>query len=80
MTLEFWQSFLGWNLVIHWSILLVWVILLKWAPSPIYKLHNYWVPITKQAFSMIHYGGIGLYKLLIFVFVMVPYLVLLILN
>jgi hypothetical protein len=80
MTIAMWQSFLGWSLVIHWGILILWVVFIKWMPSPIYKLHNYWVPITKQAFSMIHYGGIGLYKLLIIVFNLVPYCALMLIS
>ncbi len=80
MTLEILQSFLGWSLVINWSVFLLWVIVLKLYPDFAYKAHSYWVPVTRESFNSIHYGGMGLYKLFIFFFLMVPYFVLLIIK
>lgn len=77
MTMEFWQSFLGWNALVHLGILIFWVVVLKLAPDFVYKAHNYWVPISKESFNSIHYGGMGIYKLFIFFFLLVPYFVLL---
>lgn len=76
--MDMWQSFLGWSLVIHWSILLIWVLAFKFSSDYIYKIHNNWVSIKRETFNSIHYGGMGLYKLLIFFFLMVPYFILLI--
>ena len=39
-------------------------------------MHNRWLKISEQAFYITNYAGIGLYKLLIFIFLLVPYLVL----
>lgn len=78
MTIDVWQSFLGWNLIIHWGILLLWMLAFKSAANFIYNIHSHWVPIKRETFNAIHYGGMGLYKLLIFFFLMVPYFVLLI--
>lgn len=73
MTIDIWQGFLGWSLLINFSILLIWVLVIKYAHDYVYQMHNYWVSITNESFNNIHYGGIGLYKLLIVVFNLVPY-------
>ena len=80
MDLTTWQSFLGWSLLINWLVLILWVLMVKFMRDRIYQMHNYWIPISPEAFNAIHYGGIGLYKLLIFMFNLVPYLALLIIS
>ncbi len=80
MKMDLLQSFLGWNLIINWGVLLLWAFILKFYPDFMHKMHSYWVPISREAFNSIHYGGMGIYKLLIFVFIMVPYFVLLIIK
>ncbi len=80
MNLDLLQSFLGWSLIINWSVFLLWIVVFKLNPDFVYKAHSYWVPITRDSFNAIHYGGMGLYKLLIFFFLMVPYFSLLIIE
>lgn len=80
MDLAAWQSLLGWSLLINWAVLILWVLMFRFARDFVYQMHNYWIPISSEAFNAIHYGGIGLYKLLIFVFNLAPYLALLIIS
>ncbi|MBT3186277.1 MAG: hypothetical protein HN828_05180 [Candidatus Thioglobus sp.] len=80
MTIAMWQSFFGWSLLINWSVLIVWILVIKLAPDFVYRVHSYWLPISRASFNAIHYGGIGLYKLFIFFFLMTPYFVLMIIK
>lgn len=80
MTLDMWQSFFGWSLVINYLILVFWSLMVLYARDFVYRLHTYFIPISDEAFNNMHYGGMGLYKLLIFVFNLVPYLALLIIT
>jgi hypothetical protein len=80
MTIQLWQSFLGWSVVINSTVVIFWVLMIKYAYNYTYQMHHYWIPISKESFNAIHYGGIGLYKLAIFVFNLVPYFALLLIN
>ncbi|ALE53187.1 hypothetical protein SP60_01510 [Candidatus Thioglobus autotrophicus] len=74
------QSFLGWSLAINIAVLLSWVLAIKYAHDYVYQVHTYWISITNESFNNIHYGGIGLYKLLIVVFNLVPYFALMLVS
>jgi len=70
------QSFLLWCSVINISILLVWFAMFVVAHDFIYDLHSRWFKISHETFNTIHYGGMGFWKLLVFLFNIVPYTVL----
>jgi hypothetical protein len=80
MTITIFQSFLGWSLAINIAVLLSWVLAIKYAHDYVYQVHTYWISITNESFNSIHYGGIGLYKLLIVVFNLVPYFALMLVS
>ncbi|MDC0407034.1 hypothetical protein OAM82_00075 [Candidatus Thioglobus sp.] len=80
MTVQMWQSFLGWSVVINSTVVILWVLMIKYAYNYTFKMHSYWIPISKESFNAIHYGGIGLYKLAIFMFNLVPYFVLMMIS
>ncbi|WPE16142.1 DUF6868 family protein [Candidatus Thioglobus autotrophicus] len=80
MTITIFQSFLGWSLAINIAVLLSWVLAIKYAHDYVYQVHTYWISITNESFNNIHYGGIGLYKLLIVVFNLVPYFALMLVS
>ena len=68
--------FLGWSTVLHYGLLALWFIMFMLARSFIYKLHSRWFPMSENQFNVIHYSGILLYKLFVFVFFLGPYVVL----
>ncbi len=70
------QSFLGWCALINTAILLWWFGLIIFAKNWIYSMHRKWFDISEQAFEQINYGGLGLCKLINFMFFVIPYLVL----
>lgn len=72
----FLKELLGWSLLINFGILLWWVIMLKIAHDWIYSMHRWWgfKNLSAEKFDEIQYSGMAFYKLLIFVFNVVPYL------
>ena len=65
-------EFLLWNAAINYSILLLWVGMYLFAHEWMYRLHARWFAISREAFDMLNYGGIGLYKLGNILFFLVP--------
>lgn len=76
MAIELLQKMLAWSLVINYSLLLLWFVFFIFMHDFVYKIHSKWFKISKETFDAMHYGGIGLFKLLVFVFNLVPYLAL----
>ena len=80
MTLAELKTFLGWLTLINYGILVFWffnIIVLKEA---VFRIHSSIFKMTMEQFNVIHYCGLGLFKLLIFVFNLAPYCVLLIMD
>ncbi len=75
MTYEMLHDFFGWGALLSYGLLLVWFIFFSLAPNFIVKVHGKWFDITKEDFHRIHYFTMALYKILIFVFFLVPYVV-----
>lgn len=76
MSMEEWINLLAWSLLINYTILLVWVVVFIFFKDWIRSLHGRWFDIPAQQFDVIHYMLMGIYKLLILLFNLVPYLVL----
>ena len=71
------QHVLGWGVVVHYAILLVWFGVFVFARCGLYRLHGRFFPsLTPAAFDAIHYGGMAVYKVMVLVFWLVPWLVL----
>ncbi len=76
MTLETLRDMLGWCAVINYSFLLWWFLAFSFARKWIYRLHSKWFHLSVETFDAIHYGGMGLFKIGIFLFNLVPYIAL----
>jgi hypothetical protein len=76
MTLEDIRHALGWCAVINLGILLWWAFFILLARDWTYRMHRRWFKITEEAFDTIHYAGIGLFKIGVLLFNVVPYLAL----
>jgi hypothetical protein len=70
-------AFLLWGAAINYAVLLLWVGVFLFAHESMYRLHTRWFSISREAFDMLNYGGIGLYKLGNILFFLVPALALL---
>ena len=73
MTLETLHDLLFWAIVINSSILITWLAMICLAKDFIYRKHTHWFKISKEHFDAIHYTGLTFYKIMIFIFCVVPY-------
>ena len=76
MSMELWQSFLGWCTFINVVLLLVWVLGHWLAHDFIYGFHSRLFKMSVETFDGIHYAGMATYKIAIFMLNLVPYLAL----
>ena len=74
------RNVLMWCTIIDYGILLLWFAMFRLAGDWMYRIHSKWFPMSKDAFNVIHYSGIGLFKLVVFAFNLVPFVALLIVG
>lgn len=70
------QRFFLWGAVINYGILMVWFLAIWFAKGWIHGLHGRWFKLTPEQFDAIHYTGISIYKILVLVLFLVPWIVL----
>ena len=73
MELEAIRAFFAWCSVINMGLLLWWALFLLLAHDWTYRLHSKWFKISVEQFDTIHYAGIAIFKLGVFMFNLVPY-------
>ena len=76
MTVEWLSQVLGWCLLINFSLLLLWFGFFALAHDWMYRLHTTWFALSTERFDAIHYAGMALFKLLVMIFNLAPYLAL----
>jgi hypothetical protein len=76
MTLETIRAFLGWCTVINYGVLVIWFLMFAFAHDWVRKLHARWFRLPAAHFDVIHYAGMGLFKLGIFFLNLAPYIAL----
>lgn len=74
MTLAYLHDFLLWCLTINYGILLLWFLVFLLARDWMFKIHTKWFAIPADRFDSIHYSLIGLYKIGILLFNLVPFI------
>ena len=74
MTFEILRDILAWASVINIVALLFWFLLFTMAHEWIFRVHGKWFKISMEKFDEIHYGGMALFKIGIFLFNLGPYL------
>lgn len=72
MDLDFWCRFLLYTLALNYSILMLWFLLIVFARDWVKQLHGQRFQLSDLTFDAIHYGGMALYKVGIFLFNLVP--------
>jgi hypothetical protein len=76
MTVEIIRDVLAWCAVINYGLLLWWFLVFALAHDWMYRFHSKWFNFSVDTFDAIHYAGIALFKIAIFLFNLVPYLAL----
>ena len=80
MTIEGARSFLLWCTVINYGILLVWLLAFVFAHQWFQDIHGRWFHLSRDQFDALHYAGMGIFKIGIMLFNLVPFVVLSILG
>ena len=73
MEIEMIKDFLLWCAVINMGLLLWWFLFFAFAHDWMYRLHSKWFNLSIDNFDSIHYAGMALFKIGIFLFNLVPY-------
>ena len=76
MNMTQWTSFLGYCLILNYAILIIWFFAFVFIKNFIKKLHLQWFKLSDTQFDAIHYSAMAIYKILILVFNLVPYIAL----
>ena len=76
MTIELLRECLLWCTIINACLLLVWVVMIIFLHDLIFHFHGKWFNLSVERFDAIHYAGMALFKLSIFMFNLVPYVAL----
>ena len=80
MTIETTKTLLLWSSIINVGIMFLWFFLIISIHDTIYRIHSKFFKFSKETFDIIHYSGMGIFKLFVFVFNVVPCVVLYIIT
>ena len=80
MNMQTLTAFFMWCTIINGGILIFWTMFLVFAPDFVYRIQHTWFPIPREAYDVVIYAFLGLFKLLFLVFSLTPYLALLIVG
>lgn len=80
MTLQTLQAFFMWCSLVNIGLLMLTTVLCIFAADWIYALHSRWFPVSRVAFNTILYSFLGVFKMLVLIFNIVPWIALLIIG
>jgi len=80
MTIELLRELFGWCAVINVALMLWWFLFVTLAPDFIFRIHSKMFHVSKDQLAVIHYVGILNYKLIVLVFILIPYIALVIIS
>ncbi len=74
------RDFFMWCTIIDAALLLLSFLLLIAAGDFVYRMHSRWFPMPRETFNAVLYSFLEGFKVLVFVFNLVPYIALVILT
>lgn len=74
------QTFFMWCTIINAALLVLSSMICAFAGHRLYRIQSKWYPISRDAFNVIIYSFIGVFKVFFLVFNLVPYIALLIVS
>ncbi len=78
MDLQMLTAFFMWCTIINFGILMLSSVFLMFASDFVYGVHSKWFQISRESYNVVMYSYLGLFKVGLIVFSLVPYLALLI--
>ena len=76
MAVDMLHDTLLWCSIINMGLLLWWFMFIALAHDWVYRYHGKWFKLSVDKFDAINYAGMTFFKICIFVFNIVPYIVL----
>ncbi len=80
MTLDILSRFFMWCTLLNAGMLLLMAVATGFAGDLVYRTHSRWFPMPRDAFNAALYVLVGIYKILVLLFNLVPWLALLIIR
>jgi hypothetical protein len=74
------RAFFLWCTIINVGLLILSFLICACAGDWIYRMHSRWFPISREAFYVAIYSFLGLFKIFVLAFNLVPYLALIIVG
>ncbi len=76
MDIQTLTTFFMWCTILNVALLVLSSLICACARDWVYRAHSKWFPISKEAFNVAIYSFLGLYKILVITFNLIPYLAL----
>jgi hypothetical protein len=80
MSIDTVREMLLWCFIINVGLLLWWFVMFMLAHDWVYRIHGKWFKLSEESFDSIHYAGMAFFKICIFLFNIVPYIALTIIE
>lgn len=80
MDIQMLTRFFMWCTIINASLLTFWFVVYVFAAELVYRTQCRWFTLSKETFGVLFYSFLGLFKIVVIVFNLVPYIVLLIIG
>ena len=80
MDIQTLTAFFMWCTIINAGILFLWAMLFLFAPNLLYRTQSKWLSISRENFDLVFYSFMGVFKVFIIIFNLVPWLALLIIG
>lgn len=74
MDIETVRAFLMWCTIVNVGMLTFSSLLCTFGGNFVYRAHSRWYPMPRETFNVVLYAFIGLYKIVVIVFFLVPYI------
>ena len=80
MDIQTLTSFFMWCTIINSGMLVFLALIYMLAPNLAYRLQSKFIPISRETFDVVFYSFMGLFKVIVLVFNVVPWIALLIIG
>ncbi len=73
-------QFFMWCTILNVALLIFWSVTYMVAPNLVFRLQSKFFPLSQESFTIVFYGFLGVFKIFVIVFNLVPWLALLIMG
>ena len=80
MDIQILTEFFKWCSILGIALLMLSAGIYLWAKDSVYKIHSQWIDISRENFNLVFYCFLGLFKVVVWVFAIIPYLALVIVG